>query len=80
MSLDGAQEIHATQTDTLDASSAVGCGPDEALAKARTLGETLGEKLLHKGADKLLEGIVNPTGTGLEAPKSASSSKPRASQ
>lgn len=73
MSLDGLQEVHATQTDTLDASSAVGCGPVEALAKAKALGEALGEKLLHKGADKLLEGIVNPEGTGLEAPKGQSS-------
>jgi hypothetical protein len=36
---------------------------------ARQLGNELGEELLRGGAAEILAGIINPQGTGLEAPK-----------
>ena len=71
MSLDGTIEKHATHSDTIDGSDADGCGPEQALVRARQLGEELGAMLLKKGADKLLEGIVDKEGPGHRAPSSA---------
>ena len=75
MSLDGTVDKHATHTGTVDASDADGCGLDQALVKARQIGEELGDMLLKKGADKLLEGIVDKEGPGHRAPSAAASSK-----
>ena len=68
MSMDGKTDVHATLTETLDSTNASGCGPEIAIEKARQLGQALGEKLLHKGADKLLEGIVDREGQAHHAP------------
>ena len=60
MSMDGSVELDATHEGVVaDA------------ADARKLGEELGNTLLKKGADKLLEGIVEPESTGLKAPTAA---------
>lgn len=66
MSMDGTVEIAETQTATCDAGQG---GLEAAEAAARTLGEQLGQALLVKGADKLLEGIIGREGTGLQAPQ-----------
>ncbi len=71
MSLDGRVEIHSTHSAVIDAREGVqGAGTREAHRAARALGEELGDMLLKKGADKLLEGIVGAEGTGMPAPAS----------
>lgn len=69
MSMDGTVDIRSTESATLDARPVAGCSREISLQRARELGEALGQQLLQKGADKLLEGIVEKEGTGLAAPQ-----------
>jgi porphobilinogen deaminase len=68
MSLDGTVEVHATHAGTCDARAGVSTHA-EALVAARRIGEELGAVLMKKGADKLLEGIVEPSGALHAAPQ-----------
>jgi hypothetical protein len=71
MSLDGRVSIEHSDSTSINFIESSVWGEEnayKAAEDARNLGEKVGHELLIKGADKLLEGIIDKEGTGMRAP------------